>query len=273
MQDHGNKPLGYYKWRKRKGKLNRYEKDGIELTRLLRSAHKKHLSYGYHRLAYEVFEQIGWIFSHNLAHKRCKAAGISSKARKRSYKRPCEESLLLLNRARDRWNASAPLQIVVSDMTILKVGRTHWEWMLLLDTFNNEILAHSVSLQAGSNRPYYHWLDALKSLMEKREGQNSEVIFHTDQGAVYSSRAFSNAHKHCNILRSMSRGGRPTDNPIIEALNGWIKEELYLDFDLANAKDVPALLYSHVFFFNNKRRSASLDYKSPVQFRTERGLP
>ena len=71
----------------------------------------------------------------------------------------------------------------------------------------------------------------------------------------------------------MSQGGTPTDDPIIEALNGWIKEELYLDFDLANAKDVPALLNSYVFFFNNNRRSASLDYKSPVQFRTERGFP
>ena len=48
----------------------------------------------------------------------------------------------------------------------------------------------------------------------------------------------------------MSRGDTPTDNPIIEAFIGWIKEELYLDFDLANAKDVPALLNSYVFFFN-----------------------
>ena len=30
-----------------------------------------------------------------------------------------------------------------------------------------------------------------------------------------------------------SREGTPTDNPIIEALNGWMKEELYLDFGLA----------------------------------------
>lgn len=45
------------------------------------------------------------------------------------------------------------------------------------------------------------------------------------------------------------------------------------DFDLANAKDVPALLNSYVFFFNIKRCSASLDCKRPVQFRAERGFP
>ena len=70
----------------------------------------------------------------------------------------------------------------------------------------------------------------------------------------------------------MSRGGTPTDNPIIEALNGWIKEELYLDFDLAHTSDVPTLLDTYVQFFNNSRPAAALGYKSPVQYRTEQGF-
>ena len=45
----------------------------------------------------------------------------------------------------------------------------------------------------------------------------------------------------------MSREGTPTDNPIIEALNGWIKEELFLDFNLSTAEDVPSLLNNYVF--------------------------
>ena len=32
----------------------------------------------------------------------------------------------------------------------------------------------------------------------------------------------------------MSRAGMPTDNPIIESLNGWIKEEMRIDFNLKN---------------------------------------
>ena len=114
-------------------------------------------------------------------------------------------------------------------MTEFRVNGVEWEWTILLDTFNNEILAHSVTSTKGSNKPYYHCLDVLKQLMDKREEQTSQVVFHTNQGAVYSSRAFCQAHKDYNILRSMSRVGTPTDNPIIEALNGWIKEELFLD--------------------------------------------
>ena len=70
----------------------------------------------------------------------------------------------------------------------------------------------------------------------------------------------------------MSRGGTPTDNPIIEALNGWMKEELYLDFGLSEAENLPALLNKYVYSFNNQRPAAALGYKSPVQYKTELGF-
>ena len=41
-----------------------------------------------------------------------------------------------------------------------------------------------------------------------------------------------------------------------------MKEELYLDFDLDHAQDVPSLLDRYVFYFNNQRRHAALGYKS-----------
>ena len=263
---------GYYKWRVRKNYPNRYEKDRLALTNLLLEAHKKHPSYGYHRLAREVFDQTGWVFSDNLAHKCCKAAGIRSKARK-GYNAAGEESNVFPNEVQGRWNASKPVEIVVSDMTMFKVGKKYWEWTILLDTFNNEILAHSVTDVPGSNKPYYDCLAVLNRLAGKKEEQKPQVVFHTDQGAVYSSKAFCQAHAQYNILRSMSREGTPTDNPIIEALNGWMKEELYLDFHLDHAEDVPALLDQYVYFFNNQRRHAALGYKSPVQYRTELGFP
>ena len=67
---------GYYKWRSRLGKLNRYEQDRQLLTELLTEQHRKHPSHGYHMLAEDVFQATGWVFSHNLAHKCCKEAGI-----------------------------------------------------------------------------------------------------------------------------------------------------------------------------------------------------
>ena len=75
-----------------------------------------------------------------------------------------------------------------------------------------------------------------------------------------------------NILHEKPPRSSSHNNPIIEALNGWIKEELFLDFDLANASDVPTLLDDYVRYFNFQRPAAALGFKSPVQFRTERGV-
>ena len=265
---------GYYKWKDRLGKPNRYEQDRILLTKLLTEQHRKHPSHGYHMLADDVFQATGWIFSHNLAHKCCKEAGIYSKARKYRYKKKeAGEHVDFPNEVNGNWNATGPIQIVVSDMTIFKNKGRNWEWTLLVDTFNNEILAHQATPVTGSNKPYYHCLEVLKKLAgKKNEEQTPQVVLHTDQGSVYSSQAFHRAHEHYNILRSMSKVGTPTDNAIIEALNGWIKEELYLDFGLETAEDVPELLNEYVLYFNNRRPAAALGYKSPVQYKTELGF-
>lgn len=264
---------GYYRWKANQNIKNRYEKDRDLLTELLQEAHRKHPSYGYHRLAISVAKETGWIFSHNLAHKCCKQAGIYSNARKyRKYKRPGDESTKFRNIVNGKWHVDEPLKLVTSDMTMFKNKGKWYEWTLLVDVYNNEILAHSLTNRQGYNKPYYDCLEVLTEIAGLKKEQTSPITFHTDQGAVYSSSAFYKAHEQYNIIRSMSRGGTPTDNPVIEALNGWIKEELYNDFALATADNVEELIEQYVIYYNEERPAYSLNYKSPVQFKIEQGF-
>ena len=80
------------------------------------------------------------------------------------------------NEVKGGWNAKRPLEIVVSDMTIFKHKGVQWEWTLLLDTFNNEILAHQATATPGSNRPYYHCLEQLKLLAGKKKEKTPKVV-------------------------------------------------------------------------------------------------
>ena len=57
----------------------------------------------------------------------------------------------------------------------------------------------------------------------------------------------------------MSMVGTPTDNPIIESINGWIKEELKYDFDLKIVKFFPEFIKNYVYYFNNERHSCKLN--------------
>lgn len=76
---------------------------------------------------------------------------------------------------------------------------------------------------------------------------------------------------YCEFNRK-SRVGTPTDNPIIESINGWVKEELYKDFKLYHCDDVETFLTEYVKYYNTERPSAKCGRKSPVQFRNEQGF-
>ncbi len=262
---------GYYKWAARKGTKNRYEQDRDILTDLLEEAHEKHRSYGYHKLAKIVRNETGWLFSDNLAHKCCKYAGIRARVSHYNWKRPNlgQESKKFPNIVRGHWNANAPMRIIVSDMTMIKYKGKRYEWTYLLDTFNNEIISSHISGIPGDRRPYFQ---CLNDLIERTKEQTHPVILHTDQGSVYSSAAFFDAHKNCNIIRSMSRAGTPTDNPVIESINGWIKAEIYSEYWYKKYDSVEVMIRNYVRYYNNERPAYALQYKSPIQYKTEMGF-
>ena len=161
---------GYYKWTARKGTKNRYEQDREVLTELLAEAHKKHRSYGYHRLAQMVRNETGWLFSDNLAHKCCKFAGIKAKVAHYNWSRPQmgQEHKRFPNLVRGRWEVDAPMKLVASDMTMIRHKGVRYEWTYLLDTFNNEIISSHVSNVVGDRRPYFRCLyDLILNLQSK----------------------------------------------------------------------------------------------------------
>lgn len=75
------------------------------------------------------------------------------------------------------------MEIVVSDITCFKHKGIRWEWTYLLDVYNNEIIASSVTNKIGNSLPYYH---CLEQLIEMKKEQNCPVSPHTDQGSDYN---------------------------------------------------------------------------------------
>lgn len=260
---------GFYKWKARQGQKNRYEQDRECLTELLSEVHQRHSSYGYHRLAAVVRNYTGLVFSDNLAHKCCKYAGIKAHIRHYQWRKPSGEHRVFKNVVAGQWNASRPLELIASDMTIMSHKGRKFEWTFMLDTFNNEIIASHISQHRGDIRPYYA---CLEDLIQKTKEQTDPVILHTDQGTVYSSAAFYNAHKKYNIKRSMSRAGTPTDNAVIEAINGWVKAEMYAEGWHRRFDTPEEMIQAFVEYYNNKRPAFALQYKTPIQYRTELGF-
>lgn len=265
---------GYYKWLKTKDILNRYEINRKDLEPLIRNIHKRKPSYGYHRINAIIKRETGWVVSDNLVHKVCKILNIYSKSKHYSkYKKPGEESIKYPNIINSNWKTTRPLEKVVTDTTKIWFKCKPYDWTYYVDVFNNEIIGSDVSLSKNGNNPLNHKL-AVEAMLEtkiKRGYKNLDTIFHSDQGSIYSSLAFNNALKDYTIIRSMSRIGTPTDNPIIESLNGWLKKEIFIDFNVNNYENVQDFINDVIYDYNNFRPAYALNYKTPIQYRTELG--
>ena len=265
---------GYYKWLKEKDKLNIYELNRLQLSELILKIHKKKPSYGYRSINRIILREYGWIVSNNLVHKICKILKIKSKARHYKYKRPGEESIKYTNIVRGNWQTSRPFEKIVSDTTILLFKKRVYDWTYYLDVFNNEIVGSDVRESMHGSNPKNHKI-ALINMLEaknKRGYQNLDTILHTDQGSIYSSASFNNTLINTSIIRSMSRAGTPTDNPVIESKNGWLKESMYIDFDINDYSTVQDFIEDVIRDNNEYRPSYALNYKTPIEYRTQLGF-
>ena len=74
------------------------------------------------------------------------------------------------------------------------------------------------------------------------------------------------------ITHSMSRAGTPADNAAMEAINGWIKAELFMDFHVTGEKPIAEEVAEYVQFFNTMRPAYSLGYLTPEQFRESNNM-
>lgn len=256
---------GFYKW---KNNLKHPSNRSIAFAHnliLFKQYHEKFPSHGYRWLNAKIRLDTGVILSDTYAHKICKTAGIKSKVRRPKYRNPAKRYRIYSNLILADLNIYAPMQCIVSDMTAFYFQGHYYELTLYLDLFNNEILAHSLSAKRGDRMTY---INGLKSILElKNVDPNMKTILYFDQGSVYASKAFNELLSPYNIERSMSRAGTPTDNAAMEAINGWMKAELFNDFHITGNSDIQSEISNYIKFFNEERPAYSLGYLTPKQFK------
>ena len=263
---------GYYKWkyRKKNPSIKEISRQGDII--IIKKVHNKHPSHGYRWINSFIKNKYGVVMTDNHVHLCCKYENIRSHGNHYQWKKPGEEQCKFNNLIWSGWKKlNGPLQVIVSDMTAFRVKGIYYELTLYFDAWNKEIIGYGLASRKGAITSYY---DGLNQVLNKIKEDKHEdlVILHTDQGSVYSSERYNNLLKDFNIQRSMSRAGTPTDNPVNESLNGWIKEELFIDFDLKHSNDVPNLIKLYINYYNNERPAYSLKYKTPIQFKIESGF-
>ena len=263
---------GYYKWKERQENPSDRQLRRESDLKFIKEVHDKHPSHGYRWINAYIFNRYGVKYTDNYVHRLCKYEGIRSQGKHYQWKKPQGENCKFNNLIWNGWKyLSRPYEVIVSDMTMFYVKRTVYELTLYFDAWNKEIVGYGLGTRQGDTQSYYDGLKQVLQRIEKEQPENL-ITLHTDQGSVYSSKAYNDLLTNFNIQRSMSRAGTPTDNPVNESLNGWIKEELFLDFHLRDSNDVRGDIEKYIHYYNNHRPAYSLNYKTPLQFKSEMGF-
>lgn len=184
---------------------------------------------------------------------------------KRKVKAAGESHIVVPNRLERNFKASKPNEKWVTDITYLPFGQSMMYLSSIMDLYNNEIIAYRISLSQDVTLV----LDTLKDAVQNRNVEN--VILHSDQGAQYTSYAFQNLAKEKGIITSMSRKGNCLDNAVIESFHSVLKSEEFYSQprEYLTNPIVVEKVKSFIYYYNQIRLQAKLNYLSPVEYREQ----
>lgn len=257
---------GYYKWKNRLPSQRDINRE--KMIELVRTVHEKHRTHGYRWTTAYIRLNEHVHISENYAYKCFRFLGIKSETKHQVHYKPRKVRDKYPNLIYSTWETvDRPRQVIVSDMTAFKIWYMYIEVTFYFDVFTKEILTYKVAERRGAREQYTDGLNDVVSLLK---GTAAPVVLHTDQGSVYASMAYNELIKDTNVIRSMSRAGKPTDNPVNEALNGWIKEELIIDFGIERCRekrDFQEVMERYVRFYNEQRPCFAIGYDTPSNYR------
>jgi len=151
---------------------------------------------------------------------------------------------------------TAPNQVWCTDITYVPLPRGYLYLVAVMDWYSRYVLSWELSNTLDGT----FCLSALEAALAR--GQ--PVIFNTDQGAQFTSAAFTGRLEQAGIRVSMDGRGRALDNAFIERLWRSVKyEEIYLH-DYADGQETRERLAWYFGFYNDERRHQSLGPATPA---------
>jgi len=234
---------GAYQLEKSVGELckaNKYRYGYRKITAILRQDRVVN-----HKAVQRIMQKYGW---------QCR---VKVKKRKQTGQ-PYYVANNLMNR---EFTSQKRLEKLVTDITYLPFGGKTLYLSSILDLFNGEIIAYTISDTQNVNLV----LDTLQQLPVLPQG----CLLHSDQGSVYTSAAYQQAIKGKGIIMSMSRKGTPADNAPIESFHATLKAEtFYLDgLTRTTTAIVDQTVRDYINYYNNTRIQLKLNNQSPINYR------
>jgi transposase InsO family protein len=244
----------YYRWKKSVCLDRDYdlEKRICELC----STHK--YRYGYRKIT--ALLRLEMRVNHKRVQSIMQRKGLQCRVKVKKRKGTGQPTQVAEHLLKRDFRADQPMQKLVTDITYLPFAPKMLYLSSILDLFNGEIVAYSISDKQDTS----FVLDTLNQLQFQ-----PGTMLHSDQGSVYTSQAYQEAINGKGIIMSMSRKGTPADNAPIESFHSTLKSEtFYLEsLTCTTTAIVEQIVRDYIQYYNSIRIQTRLKNQSPIDFR------
>jgi len=150
-----------------------------------------------------------------------------------------------------------PNQVWAADITYVPMARGFLYLVAIIDWYSRYVLSWRLSNTLDAD----FCVEALKEALRKGKPE----VFNTDQGAQFTSEAFTGLLEQHGVRISMDGKGSYNDNLFIERLWRTVKyEEVYLKA-YQDGREARGSLGQYFHFYNNERPHQALGYKTPAE--------
>ena len=150
-----------------------------------------------------------------------------------------------------------PNQVWAADITYIPMARGFLYLVAIIDWYSRCVLSWRLSNTLDA--------DFCAEALEEALRKGRPDIFNTDQGAQFTSEAFTGLLKQRGVRISMDGKGRYSDNLFIERLWRTVKyEEVYLKA-YQDGRDARIGLGNYFSFYNTERPHQALGYRTPAE--------
>ena len=239
----------------------------LDLMRLLDELHLKYPFKGSRRLRDDLWDEHGLQVNRKRIQRLMRVMGIEalhpkSKTTQRNQQHKVYPYLL------KGLEISTPNQVWATDITYIPMRKGFLYLVAIIDWYSRKVLSWQLSNSLDAD----FCVEALQDALT-RHGKPG--IFNSDQGCQFTSEAFTGLLKEHDVRISMDGKGRWLDNVFVERLWRSLKyEEVYLKaYD--SVTEAASGISKWIEFFNQRRRHASLDRRTPdqVYYDLPSGLP
>ena len=249
----------YYYQHKRLAKPDKYTQTKEEINAIY-TENKQRV--GYRRITVELRNK-GITINHKTVQRLMKQLGLFCRVRMKKYNSyRGEVGKTAPNLLERNFKADKPNQKWVTDITEFSLFGQKLYLSAILDLCSQDIVSYAIS-----KRPRFSLVTDMLEQAFRKIPDDSNLLFHSDQGWQYQMKPFQRMLKAKGIRQSMSRRGNCLDNAVMENFFGLLKSELLYLQDFSSMEHFERELVDYLDYYNHRRIKIKLKGLPPALHR------